>query len=62
VTTRKLEKIIQSAALHFYIPTIEGFFFDPLIKLTIKAKLRVPAQSKCTRQGIRLLLSLFCKL
>jgi hypothetical protein len=46
VMTRKVVKIIQSRALHFCILIIDGFFFDPLIRLTINASPRVTEQSK----------------
>jgi len=46
VITKKLVNIVQSATLHLYIFIIEGFFFDPLNKFTVKAKLKVAAQSK----------------
>ena len=62
VITRKVVKIVQSRTLHFCIFTIEGFFFDPLTKFTMNARLSVHPQSKWTRQVFRLLMSRSCNL
>ena len=58
VIVRNEKKIIQSAALHFYIPTIEGFFFEPLKRLTKNAISKVQKHAKWIRHGKKLLLSL----